>query len=233
MCLREKSETVRNRVFLFFPEFIGGVGMYGNVRRKSGMIAVRRRRLNPLPALRAFWNVFPVLAGICLIGCVSDTADLCQGAQVEKFLKYSFSYELLSRQDLPQAEFSGFRKISESGSFVTCEARLRLLGNASGLHNALLARFGGKRLHKYEGLLSGRLSPAAFPDADRRTLKEIRYLRGIAALTAEENYGDRIFEVEFPVIFMVHRATGKPENADFGAGVYGRVYQLLESEKGN
>lgn len=199
----------------------GGLGMFAD-KSWGGEISL-------YPVLRIFRAFFLAVAGICFVACTADNGELCQGEQVEKSLKHSFSYELLSQQELPQAEFSGFRVLKESGSFVTCEARLRIEGDASGLQKALMARFGVKRFHKYEGLIFGKRTPGDFSNADRRTLNEIRYLRGIADLTAERNFGDRIFEVELPVVFLVNRSTGKTENTDFGAGVYEKVYQLLKT----
>ena len=178
-------------------------------------------------------TIIPLAVLLLTQGCGSDPEELCHGAETEQALKYSFSYELLSRQDLPQAEFTDFRLMGESASLVTCEARLRITGDAPGLQEMLRARFGKVRLRKYAGLLSGGQedTKARFPGADRHTLNEISYLRRITDLIQKDGFQGRTFQAEIPVVFKVSRATGKPVNIDFGSDLYQEVYhQLTTSE---
>lgn len=166
-------------------------------------------------------------------GCGSDAEELCHGTETEHALKYSFSYELLSRQDLPQPEFGDFRLMGESASLVTCGARLRITGDASGLLEMLRARFGKVKLRKYAGLISGaqnqKETAARTPGADRHTLNEIAYLRRITDLIQKNDFQGRTFQAEIPVVFKVSRATGKPVNIDFGSDLYQEVYHQMTS----
>ena len=178
--------------------------------------------------LRAF---LPITVLLLTQGCGSNPEDLCHGAETEQALKYSFSYELLSRQDLPQAEFTDFHLMGESASLVTCEARLRITGDAPGLLEMLRVRFGKVKLRKYAELLSGaqnqKETAARTPGADRSTLNEIAYLRRITDLIQKDGFQGRTFRAEIPVVFKVSRATGKPVNTDFGSDLYQEVYHQL------
>ena len=176
-------------------------------------------------------TILPLAVLLLTQGCGSNPEDLCHGAETEHALKYSFSYELLSRQDLPQAEFGDFRLMGESASLVTCEARLRITGDASGLLEMLRARFGKVKLRKYAGLISGaqnqKETAARTPGADRHTLNEIAYLRRITDLIQKNDFQGRTFQAEIPVVFKVSRATGNPVNIDFGSDLYQEVYHQL------